>query len=51
MKPSAFDFVGLVGLSLILYGVARLSPSAALIVGGVALCGFAFLMSAPKKEG
>lgn len=51
MKPSAFDFVGLAGFALVVWGIARVSISAALIAAGVMLFVFAFFMSGRERRG
>jgi hypothetical protein len=48
LRPSAFDIVAFAGFALLIWGVARISLSAALIVAGALLFYFGFVMSAKK---
>ena len=50
MKPDTFDVIGFIGFGILLWGIARVNTSASLIVAGIILLYFGFVMSGRGKK-
>ena len=44
-KPDAYDYAGILGVSLVVAGVAHWSPAAAMILAGLVISTFAYVMA------